>query len=173
MCPAALSSLHVRARMECASAASSASALACTQQLVVVPKERKPSTGRSHTPSPSPSWDHVGRIRALIYHPRCAPTGKIFQHFCVSRFFPQERYREAAEMHGSACPCARARTTIALGWWASPHLPSTHGTVEALLLPCSEGFTQVRILSLKHDMTKLISLQGNVDPHCSLPTGSP
>lgn len=111
MCPAALSSLHVRARMGCTSAASSASALACTQQLVAAPEERKPSTGRSHAPSPSPSWDLVGRIQALIYHPRCAPTGNIFQHFCVSRFFPRKGIGMAAELYGSACPRARARTS--------------------------------------------------------------
>lgn len=164
MCPAALSSLHVRARMGCASAASSASALACTQQLVTVPEERKPSTGRSHAPSPSPSWAHVGRIQALICHPRCAPTGKYFSLSVWAGFSP-------GKVQGWLLNCRGAHVHMqGPGWGASPHLSST---VEALLLPCSQEFTQGRILSLKHDMTQLISLQGNVDPHCSLPTGSP
>lgn len=160
MCPAALSSLHVRARMGCASAASSA--LACTQQLVAVPEERKPSAGRSHAPSPSPSWDHVGRIQALIYHPRCDPTGKIFQHFCVSRFFPRKGTEMAAELYGSTCPHARARTRTAtaatgvMGKFTLPkHTRHSGGSVTSFL----RGVYQGRTLSSKHDTTQMISLQ--------------
>lgn len=163
MCPAALSSLHVRARMGCASAASSASALACTQQLVAVPGERKPSAGRSHAPSPSPSWDHVGRIQALIYHPRCDPTGKIFQHLCVSRFFPRKGTEMAAELYGSTRPHARARTRTAtaattgvMGKVTLPkHTWHSGGSAASFL----RGVYQGRILSSKHNMTQLISLQ--------------
>lgn len=64
MCPAALSSLHVRARTGCAWAASPASALACTQQLVAVPEERK---GNPAQGDPT--------------HPHQAPAGTVWRGF--------------------------------------------------------------------------------------------
>lgn len=90
----------------------------------------------------APRWDQVGRTQASIYHPRCAPAGKVIQHFCVSRFFPREGTGLAAHLYGGACARVRTRTALQL---ASSLQPSTQGAVEAVLPPCPEESTQGRI----------------------------
>lgn len=178
MCSAALSSLHVRARMGCASAASSASALACSQQLVAVPEERKgnPAQGDPTHPHQAPAGTMKGGFKPWFTIQDVLQQGKYFSTSVWAGFSPgkvQGWLLNCMGMHIHVQGPGPGTALQLPGWWASPHQPSTHGTVEALLLPCPEEFTQGRTLSLKHDITQLISLQGNVGPHCSLPTGSP
>lgn len=90
MCPAALSSLHVRARTGCASAASSASALACTQQLVAVPEERKgnPAQGDPTHPYQAPAGTMCGGFKLWFTIQDVLQQGKYFSISVWAGFSP-------------------------------------------------------------------------------------
>lgn len=94
MCPAALSSLHVRARMGCASDASSASALACTQQLVAFQRKGK-ETQRREIPRTltKPQLGPCGEDSSLDLPSKMCPKRENISAFLCELVFPQERYR--------------------------------------------------------------------------------
>lgn len=168
-----MSSLHVRARTGCASAASSL-CLGLHPVVVAFPEERKPSTGSSHAPSPGPSRDPVGRTQASIHHPGCAPTGKIIQHICVSSFSP-------GKVQGWPLTCTVAHVQGPgpgqpcnyQGDRQSSRQASTQGAVEAVLPPCQWSPPKEGFFSLKQDHDPTDQPPGEcksplLSPHCGL-----